>query len=572
MKFFGFFLNIITLNAQQNFQEQVLNNLKYLPEEFFKLYFYIINYHNTIPSFLLKEYPTINGELLKLMERQGYKIVLNREKNQSGYGLNLAIVGDPITKIYSNNIKKYIKFYIPQNNKKPHYYKNLKNNTIDDHHFVFLQDGHRWILGTDKKLYHCCPINHSNVIHSFFSITQLNQWSFLTTHQKKMFFIEKVQYKKKPQYLILKVFYTNDLNYSIDKSNNGPYLKMPNIFNPSTFIQLQSKKNYTTDGNNPEFIVAFNGYSLIHKKDTIHQDIPLISYLIALSENNQDPLKSVENIYVLLKKTHDLKKNVDLFPVKTMEVLTQSNFNGNFTNYMDMIVNFYYGKYKQFNWHFNQYYQYNYSNFFPLINNLKHMNEPLFWLMINLLPYNPISKDNILKMVEYSYGFPSVIRDKINSYIIYHLYLNNQWHTINYLFNNNLIDVTLDFLTNFIYVETKIFNGMEPGQEPFQFNQPLNIVKGHLKIQQLLYSNYDYDQSMAIKIKTILDIYKTYKIILSKDDQNQLLDLLAHWGSVNFKLLEQLIQNSKSIINMNLIIHYVKIHNPKLFKKHYESK
>ena len=583
-------------------EEIILNNLKYLSEEFFKLYFYVINYTNTIPMVIAKEYSTINLKILKAMDEQGYKIIIVKEVSNVGYKFTLKVIQNPVIKIYTNNIKRYIKIFIPQENKTIHYYKPLENNTIDDKNFIFFQDDTHWIMATNKTIEDTALMNHSNVLEPEVTIKKEKDWFFLMAHQKKLFFPKKILYKKKPHGLIIKIQYTDKLKFKIDEkvhSNKGS-IKIPNIFNPQEILIFTPQKQLTFMNNNPLFI-SYNNCIVNANKKPIkpQQDLPSLIYLIVLynnqktnnkweenqdgehiliSENNkniEEDFLAVEKIFNQLKKSRDLKKDIDLFPVINIDILNNlSDENPHFSDYIQMIVAFYYGKRNNFESYFKKYYKDIYYQSFPLINEITHLNEGLFWLMIYILPNNRLSKNNILKMVEYSYGFPSVIRDKINSFIIYHLYLNGQFHTINYIFNNNLVDMTLDFMTNFIYVETKKFNGIGLGDDIFHWKMndgDMNLLKASLQMEKLLYSKESIKEynKLLINLKKILFIYKNYKIILTKENQNQLLDLLGYVGKKNIKDLETLTQDS--IISMNLIINHVQIYNPKVFKKYYKN-
>jgi hypothetical protein len=582
-------------------QEIILNNFKYLSEEFFKLYFYVINYTNTIPMTIAKEYANINWKILEAMGDQGYQLMVNKQGVPGQEQVQLMVTNKAVVKIYNNNIQRYIKILIPQNNKETHYYKPLENNTIDDKNFVFFQDDHHWIMATNGPLNHGVLINQSNVLDGQCQVKHHDNWSYLICKQKKIFFPKHISYKKKSKYLVIRIHYSYGLKFKRQNPKNSNILTIPHVFNPTESMSFVPQKATTFITNNPAFI-SYNNCIINDNKDhiTLKADLPSLAYLLVLynnkvtnnqwqqDENGEENLivhqnmakiessfQEVEAIFHRLKKTKDLKKDIDLFPVVNIDIINNlSHENPDFQDYMAMIVGFYYGKKKVFDKYFKKYYRYTYYKSFPIINDLNCLNEPVFWLMIYLLPNIPLSKNNILKMVEYSYGFPSIIRDKINSFIIYHLYLNEQFHTINYIFDNNLIDVTLDFMTNFIYIETKKFNGIAMGDDIFHWksqDSDMNLLKANLQMEQLLHIKScikNYSQ-LLVHLKKILFIYKTYKIFLNKENQNQLLDLLTYVGKNNMKDLENLTQDS--VINMNLIINHCQIYNPKLFKKYYKN-
>ena len=90
-------------------QEIILNNFKYLSEEFFKLYFYVINYTNTIPMTIAKEYANINWKILEAMGHQGYQLMVNKQGVPGQEQVQLMVTNKAVVKIYNNNIQRYIK-------------------------------------------------------------------------------------------------------------------------------------------------------------------------------------------------------------------------------------------------------------------------------------------------------------------------------------------------------------------------------------------------------------------------------------------------------------------------------
>jgi hypothetical protein len=592
MRVLLFFLAINCYISNVDNVDMYLNNFKYLPKEFFKVHKYIINYYNTLPLDIAKEYYMIDVNILQKMEQEGYKLLINKEHNNESSSWSVMVVKKPMVKIYHNDIKQYIKFYIPGENYLETQYKTLENNYINNKLFLFYQSHNKLIMAVNFNLEHCCLINRNTLIKSSLEIKQQNNFNYLIISQKQLFFIKNIQYKHKNKSLILKIYYGKKplIKYA-NSINNSKGIMIPNILNLKEnliFYPEDFSSKYFINENNPK-IIGYNNLctintskSLEHKSNLkIQGDIPLINYLIILNDKKNDTnllekgennFKEIEHYYNKLNTSSDLKKEIDFFPTFPLDTLYNIiDDNPAMFNYVDMISNFFYSKIKKFNENFKKFYKFNeFYMFYPFINDLNYINENLFWLMVYLIPFNKFSKNNIVLLIKYSYGFPSIIRDKINSFIIYNLYLQKEFFIINYIFENKYINYTLDFITNLIYVETKIFNGITIGKDLFELKfHKENLLESTLIIQKLLYKKRKILKITELikDLKNILEIYKTYKIILSKENESQLFNLLSYLGQFNYTELEKI--SLDSIINLNLVIKYIKINNPKKYQKYY---
>jgi hypothetical protein len=574
---------------------------KYLSQEFLKKNFFIINYYNSIPKDLLKQIYSININILDNLKKNNYQLIVVKEKINNNYQFNLIVTQDKLGKIYDNSIKHYIKINIPTNLPNNNKYQILNNHIIKEYNIFSYQDNQHLVIVSNIDFSYIQPINKSNTIKSSVNIKKHNQWNYLILQQKNLWFIEKIFYKIKDNQLVLKIFYTYDFKFNHLQFNslfnkNKSHFSIANIFNTSEnllFFPIDTS-GYNINNNNPQYL-SFNNLVITENSNNktnyrIFKDIPLITYIIILYyekyfnyHNNQSfndnkdfiqeyekKFNEIKNIYFDIYHIKDLKKYLDIFPTFPIYFLDNITYdNNNLINYINMILNFFYDKHKDFQTDFNNFFIENNYKIFPLINSINKINEELFWNMMNLITYNKLSNNNLALMVRYSYGFPSIIRDKINSFIIYNLFLLDQWHAINYLFENNLIDFTLDFYTNYIYVKSKVFNGFIKGQDILNFNKnETNLLESHLIIKKFLY-NKNFNSNLLKNIEKIINLYETYKIILTKQEENQLFVFLSYIGKLDYNFLKKITQQSR--INIDLVIDYVYFCNPKLYDKYFKK-
>lgn len=576
-------------------EEQYLENFQYIPKECFKLYFYAINYYNTIPDNLIRDYYIPKVNLLKDMEKNKYKLLLVKKNNKNEKTLTIVITKEKIVKIYHNNIKNYIKIIIPQSTKTINSnYKIWNGEKIDGSYFILFHHQYKLILATNQDLNYIALINYSNLIKSSVEVKKQNEWNYLILPQRKLWFIHKSYYKYKNNNLIIKFNYSNKLEGEYKIYENKESIKIPNIFINNQILHFVLSQKYSFNNDNP-FIISPHYNIFIQNNNNnnlnIENDIPLITYLFNYYENFTNNIKeenSFQNKFLLYMKSikknfyildiDNLKKDVDLFPDMPHHIL--NNFKEELdpiNDYIQMIINFIYEKNKLFYKFFNEYYHNSYYNVFcPLVTNFQSINEEIFWLILTLLPFNPVAQENIELIVRYTYRFPSFIRDKINSFIIYHLYISNQWNQINYLFNKDLIDIRLDFITNYIYVYTRYFNGIIPGKDIIKIDpKPKNLNEARLYIEKVFYEifndyNYIYnDNKIIYTVKNILFFYKQYKLIFTKEEQNQLFSLLIYIGTKNENNLLSIINNTG--FNMELLINHSFCYNPKIYDKYYKN-
>ena len=149
------------------------------------------------------------------------------------------------------------------------------------------------------------------------------------------------------------------------------------------------------------------------------EKIELDNVLINKDQEYFEELNHLKKVQDALVK-HDKKR--DLYPVLEINFLRMVEAkNFLIQGYINMILSFFYGDYDEFKKHYKEvFFHRNLLNIFlPVVNiKLTVLNEETFWHMIYILPEVPLSSHNIILMMRYSYLFPSVLRDKIKSFII----------------------------------------------------------------------------------------------------------------------------------------------------------
>jgi hypothetical protein len=252
--------------------------------------------------------------------------------------------------------------------------------------------------------------------------------------------------------------YQKDLNYNWDV----PFVTILAAINHKTFedsleeVQLQVNKEKYLDSKEKKK----------HRKKDIEENEKLQLSRKSIEEN-ASYLQELEYLNKIKEGLVKHDKRRDLYPVLEMNFFKKLNIVTPIVkSYIDMVLSFFYGDYDEFKKHYKDVFlKKNLLNiFFPVVNNkLTILNEEMFWYMIYLLPEIQFSSNNIILMMRYSHLFPSALRDKIKSFIVYHLFLWKNFKVINNLIERGLVSNKMNFLTDFICNTSGLFTGLIEG-------------------------------------------------------------------------------------------------------------